>query len=48
MENQTFSNDAFRQKFVDNTVPQVLQLGLTVPDPDLSFNEAGHYQSGEI
>ncbi|BAP38415.1 phenylacetyl-CoA oxygenase subunit PaaA [Acinetobacter guillouiae] len=44
-----FSNDALRQKFVDNTVPQVLQLGLTVPDPDLRFNEAtGHYQSGEI
>lgn len=44
-----FSNDALRQKFVDNTVPQVLQLGLTVPDPDLHFNEAtGHYQSGEI
>lgn len=44
-----FSNDALRQKFVDNTIPQVLQLGLTVPDPDLRFNEAtGHYQSGEI
>ncbi|BCX72716.1 MULTISPECIES: 1,2-phenylacetyl-CoA epoxidase subunit PaaA [Acinetobacter] len=44
-----FSNDALRQKFVDNTVPQILQLGLTVPDPDLRFNEAtGHYQSGEI
>ncbi|MEJ5138180.1 MULTISPECIES: 1,2-phenylacetyl-CoA epoxidase subunit PaaA [Acinetobacter] len=44
-----FSNDALRQKFVDNTVPQVLQLGLTVPDPDLRFNEAtGHYRSGEI
>jgi ring-1,2-phenylacetyl-CoA epoxidase subunit PaaA len=23
-----FSNDELRQKFVDNTVPQVLQLGL--------------------
>ena len=44
-----FSNDALRQKFVNNTVPQVLQLGLTVPDPDLRFNEAtGHCQSGEI
>jgi ring-1,2-phenylacetyl-CoA epoxidase subunit PaaA len=31
-----FSNDELRQKFVDNTVPQVLQLGLTVPDPDLN------------
>ncbi len=44
-----FSNDALRQKFIDNTVPQVLQLGLTVPDPELRFNaETGHYESGEI
>ena len=44
-----FSNDELRQKFVDNTVSQVLQLGLTVPDPDLKFNEAtGHYEFGEI
>ena len=44
-----FSNDELRQKFVDNTVSQVLQLGLTVPDLDLKFNEAtGHYEFGEI
>lgn len=44
-----FSNDELRQKFVDNTVPQVLQLGLTVPDPDLQWNEStGHYSFGEI
>ena len=44
-----FSNDALRQKFVDNTVPQVLQIGLTVPDPDLKWNEeTGHYEFGEI
>ena len=44
-----FSNDALRQKFVDNTVPQILQLGLTVPDPDLKWNEdTGHYEFGEI
>lgn len=44
-----FSNDELRQKFVDNTVPQVLQLGLKVPDPDLKFNEeTGHYEFGEI
>lgn len=44
-----FSNDALRQKFVDNTVPQVHMLGLTVPDPDLRFNEeTGHYESGAI
>ena len=39
-----FSNAELRQKFVDNTVPQILHLGLTVPDPDLRFNqETGHY-----
>ncbi len=44
-----FSNDELRQKFVDNTVPQVLQLGLEVPDPDLKFNEeTGHYEFCEI
>lgn len=44
-----FGNDELRQKFVDNTVPQVLQLGLEVPDPDLKFNEEiGHYEFGEI
>lgn len=44
-----FSNDELRQKFVDNTVPQILQLGLEVPDPDLKFNEeTGHYEFGEI
>lgn len=44
-----FSNDELRQKFVDNTVPQVLQIGLEVPDPDLRFNEeTGHYEFGEI
>lgn len=44
-----FGNDELRQKFVDNTVPQVLQLSLEVPDPDLKFNEeTGHYEFGEI
>ena len=44
-----FSNDALRQKFVDATVPQAHFLGLTVPDPDLTFNEAtGHWEFGAI
>lgn len=44
-----FGNDELRQKFVDNTVPQILQLGLEVPDPDLKLNEeTGHYEFGEI
>lgn len=44
-----FSNDELRQKFIDNTVPQVHQLGLTVPDPKLKWNESiQHYEFGEI
>ena len=44
-----FSNDELRQKFVDVTVPQAEYLGLTVPDPDLKWNEeTGHYTFGEI
>lgn len=33
-------NDELRQKFVDQTVPQAEYLGLTIPDPDLKWNEA--------
>ena len=33
------SNDELRQKFVDQTVPQAEYLGLTVPDPDLKWND---------
>jgi len=44
-----FSNDELRQKFVDMTVPQAAVLGLTLPDPDLRFDEeTGHYRFGEI
>ena len=44
-----FSNDELRQKFVDVTVEQAKILGLTVPDPDLKWNEErGHYDFGEI
>ena len=39
-----FTNDELRQKFVDMTVPQSEVLGLTLPDPDLRWNEErGHY-----
>jgi len=38
------TNDELRQKFVDQTVPQAEFLGLTIPDPDLKWNEErGHY-----
>src|SRR6185437_4296531 len=44
-----FSNDELRQKFVDMTVPQAVVLGLTLPDPQLRFNEVtGHYDFGPI
>ena len=44
-----FSNDELRQRFVDMTVPQAERLGLTLPDPDLVWNEErGHYDFGEI
>jgi ring-1,2-phenylacetyl-CoA epoxidase subunit PaaA len=44
-----FTNDELRQKFVDATVPQAELIGLTVPDPDLKWNEArGHYDFGAI
>ena len=43
------TNDELRQKFVDITVPQAEYLGLTVPDPDLKWNEAkGGYDYGAI
>ncbi|MDC9581044.1 1,2-phenylacetyl-CoA epoxidase subunit A [Xenorhabdus sp. PR6a] len=43
------SNDELRQKFIDNTVPQLETLGMTAPDPDLAWDEAtGHYRFGEI
>jgi ring-1,2-phenylacetyl-CoA epoxidase subunit PaaA len=43
------TNDELRQKFVDITVPQAEPIGLTVPDPDLSWNEAkGGYDFGAV
>ncbi|OLT39256.1 1,2-phenylacetyl-CoA epoxidase subunit A [Serinicoccus sp. CNJ-927] len=44
-----FSNDDLRQKFIDMTVPQAQKLGLTLPDPDLRWNEErGHWDFGDI
>jgi ring-1,2-phenylacetyl-CoA epoxidase subunit PaaA len=44
-----FSNDELRQKFVDATVKQAEFIGLTIPDPDLSWNEDRQsYDFGEI
>jgi ring-1,2-phenylacetyl-CoA epoxidase subunit PaaA len=44
-----FSNDELRQRFVDMLVPQAEALGVTLPDPDLRFNdETGHYDYGQL
>ena len=44
-----FTNDELRQQFVDATVPQAEYLGLTLPDPELKWNEErGHYDFGAI
>ncbi|MFB1015852.1 MAG: 1,2-phenylacetyl-CoA epoxidase subunit A [Alteromonadaceae bacterium] len=43
------SNDDLRQKFIDQTIPQIEVLGLEIPDPDIKWNEErGHFDSGEI
>ncbi len=43
------TNDELRQRFVDMTVPQADKLGVTLPDPDLKWNEArGHYDFGAV
>jgi ring-1,2-phenylacetyl-CoA epoxidase subunit PaaA len=43
------TNDELRQRFIDQTVPQLELLGCTAPDPHLKWNEArGHYDFGEI
>lgn len=43
------TNDTLRQMFVDQCVPQAEILGLTIPDPDLKYNEkTGHYDFGPI
>jgi len=45
---KTHTNDELRQKFVDMTVPQAEALGVTLPDPELRWNEErGHYDFGQ-
>ncbi|TFB51776.1 1,2-phenylacetyl-CoA epoxidase subunit PaaA [Cryobacterium tagatosivorans] len=44
-----FSNDELRQRFVGMCVPQAEVLGVTLPDPDLRYNEeTKQYDMGEI
>ncbi len=43
------SNDELRQRFVDLTIPQAKAVDLTIPDPDLKYNEeSGNWEFGEI
>ncbi|HWJ92196.1 MAG TPA: 1,2-phenylacetyl-CoA epoxidase subunit PaaA, partial [Flavisolibacter sp.] len=44
-----FSNDELRQRFVDMIAEQAKVLGMTLPDPDLKWNEERHhYDFGKI
>ena len=44
-----FSNDELRQRFVDMCAEQVQLLGMTLPDPDLKWNEEKRlYDYGKI
>jgi ring-1,2-phenylacetyl-CoA epoxidase subunit PaaA len=43
------TNDELRQQFIDQTVPQATLIGLTIPDPDLKWNdETNRYDFGEL
>ncbi len=44
-----FTNDELRQKFVDVCYEQAKVLNVTLPDPDIKWNEErGHFDYGEI
>jgi len=44
-----FTNDELRQKFVDVCYEQAKILNVTLPDPDIKWNEErGHFDFGEI
>jgi ring-1,2-phenylacetyl-CoA epoxidase subunit PaaA len=46
---KTRTNDELRQTFVNNLVPELNLLGLTVPDPELHFDEqSGNWVFGDI
>ena len=46
---KTKTNDELRQEFIDELVPALGALGLSVPDPEMHYDEAaGHWLGGEI
>lgn len=43
------TNDELRQHFVDRSVMEAEAIDLTLPDPDMKYNEeSGHWEFGEI
>lgn len=43
------TNDDLRQQFIDKTVQQAEVIGLTIPDPELKWNEErNHYDFGKM
>ncbi len=46
---KTKTNDELRQDFVNQVAPEVLELGLSLPDPDLRYEQAsGNWLTGPI
>jgi ring-1,2-phenylacetyl-CoA epoxidase subunit PaaA len=46
---KTRTNDELRQEFIDTIVPELHALGLSLPDPDLSYDQkTGRWKTGEI
>lgn len=46
---KTKTNDELRQSFIDRTVEEARAVGLSLPDPDLKWNEErGHWDHGPI
>ena len=46
---KTKSNDQLRQEFIDEMVPALHALGLSVPDPEMCYDAAaGHWTGREI
>ncbi|MCA9938440.1 MAG: 1,2-phenylacetyl-CoA epoxidase subunit A, partial [Anaerolineales bacterium] len=46
---KTKTNDELREEFVNEMVPEFLAIGLTVPDPEMVFDEvSGHWMHGPI
>jgi ring-1,2-phenylacetyl-CoA epoxidase subunit PaaA len=46
---KTKTNDELRQMFINQLVPELQALGLTIPDPDLRYDEtSGNWVIGKI